>query len=103
MHPINTWNNQRSRKERHHSLRPTLQIECSLGGYSHRERCRAPDRIHHRRTRRHGLEGSSHYTRTRRKFSLHKDSEAVLITHGLEGSSHYTKTRRQFSLHKDSK
>ena len=28
------------------SLRLTLQLKRSLGGYSHRERCRAPDRTH---------------------------------------------------------
>src|SRR3954468_14057430 len=57
-----------------HSLRPTLQIERSLEGYSHRERCRAPDSSHYKGPKDSffykGLEDSSHYK-------------------GLEDSSHY--------------
>src|SRR4051812_11483091 len=53
-------------KETSPSLGSTLQLKRSLGGYSHREHCRAPDRIN-----------SSHYKdsktilikRTRRQFS----------------------------------
>src|ERR1041385_396363 len=33
-------------KETNFSLRLTLRLKRSLGGYSHRERCRAPDRTH---------------------------------------------------------
>src|SRR3954465_6144062 len=77
----------RTAKEINLSLRSTLQLECSLGGYSHRERCRAPDRIHSTRTRGQlqGLVDSSQYkdsravTRTRVQFSAQ----------GLEDSSHY--------------
>ena len=94
-------------RETNLSLRSTLRLKRSLGGYSHQERWHAPDKTHSARIRRtrgqlsfaKGLEDNSR---------LQKDSNTALICKGLEDRFHYkdsstvriTRTQRPFSVEK---